>query len=1053
MKTARIVLVCALVLLAAPPALASPPRQLDPPGKCGQYLIDEYGFEQTDNATYVLNFSADDLDLYPDDLRYEVAGWTALHHGPGFRAGAWNGYGDGWLRAQAPAANDTVAVGVRFSFGYDDCMVTAAHARTRLDNLADTIAVAVKNDPDDDTSDFYDQAVDSWNTGFGHSYEWNGWDYDPAENLASIWLAVKGTSWYQGGWDYVQISFDSDEPAPPPDEDDYINYYRPFTRDDELDVNPGIDWAGLDHLVIDNTAVEPWADEAHGENYPMDDSADELNMNPYNLLYRSIAAGAPVHSAGYASVVSITDVDETLCADYETYEPGETDITQAIIDAVTFDWGDLYRDLVGAGDEVTVCHIDIEDYFALTPNYIFSGGFFLPIPGLIENKISVPLVGQIVKLHMLETGQYVLYWVMDAHSYVIEDQIVSSGCVIGESLPGWYVAHGALVDYMVVMDAGYLFVWGQVESSGYWWPQDLRHRMWIHPSLDEPCSLPDFGSCVNGNPSIVNPISPWFMDRMDAFPHGGPGISFYPEDTGVYLEGDGFNDMQQTIVLPNPAWQYAVKISAYVHEPNSGSTDSVIDVSIGDTTYNITVPKTGEPIEFVSPLATVSDSDYSGNMADFRLAYDDPNLDGVVHVTYACIDDSADPISDLPVCVLPNFGFDDDSEWNLTDAPPNYPYIQNGALELSLYTAADQPLDLMPDLYTLTIRYRCLPLMVPPLGGYSCQVDWYYEDSTPVVVDSGFFAGLSDDWIEDSAEVDITTLVTGGTFTINANSTTDAIQVDYVCLTPSNRPPDSATACNSCPATYVGDAIRDSIESVEWLACRIDALYWCDWRDFVERTTEATETTVIGIGMFARWLEAVISKGNTFLLSGFRYLGGHLNNVGLAVADSVAWMVGGSTTIIQDQSLGFWDVIGLLINGLRDVLLTAMNSLVELVSMLFEFLGPIAGTLLNVVETVLNMISGIMDAVIEQINVIYQIVAAILTAINDADPQSIPGAPDCSNFGSGQDESWFCWGFYVIDNTLLSGPVQYLIPIMIGALSFNLLLWGFGQLREAIGNL
>jgi len=292
----------------------------------------------------------------------------------------------------------------------------------------------------------------------------------------------------------------------------------------------------------------------------------------------------------------------------------------------------------------------------------------------------------------------------------------------------------------------------------------------------------------------------------------------------------------------------------------------------------------------------------------------------------------------------------------------------------------------------------------------------------------------------------------GETFTLSPDA---AAQIDYVCLIPENQPTAPPVAdypdirdCNSCPIDLTGDVAHDVYESVAWHDCRARQVYYCDMRKILVDVRTNTANAVRGIGMFGRYTGAVANTQLKFLQGMTYYLAGYLNNVALAIQDSIAWQTGYSTLVIDDQPLGLWDVLGLLLSGLRDVLVTALDRLATVAGQLFTFLAPIVGTLLSVLESAVDMLIAFIETVFDQLQILQYLISAVVTGANNATPEAIPGAPNCAANPEG-----LCWGIYLLDNTIFSGPVKDLLPILAGAMTLNLLVWTVGRFRRAFENI
>jgi hypothetical protein len=331
-------------------------------------------------------------------------------------------------------------------------------------------------------------------------------------------------------------------------------------------------------------------------------------------------------------------------------------------------------------------------------------------------------------------------------------------------------------------------------------------------------------------------------------------------------------------------------------------------------------------------------------------------------------------------------------------------------------------------------------------------IDWELDDGG--TIDSGSLTA-GREWAIVTVQMVVSSAVDGATFEVNANNSGESAQVDYICLVPANQPTAPAVPdypdvrdCNSCPLTLLGESPYDIVETLQWQECRARQIYYCDMRIILVDTRDGVLETVRGMGMLGRWLSASSVKQLTWFRSAFWYLGGLLNNVALSIQDSIAWSSGANTVIISDTPMSIFDLLGLLITGLRDVLVTTLESLVDLVSMLLGFLTPIVGTLLDVITSAVSMFTTFIESILDQIGIVHTLIASIIDGANNATPAAIEGAPSCTETPEG-----ICWGFYVLDNTIFSGPVADLLPILAGAATLNLLVWVLGKFRDAFASL
>ncbi len=99
----------------------------------------------------------------------------------------------------------------------------------------------------------------------------------------------------------------------------------------------------------------------------------------------------------------------------------------------------------------------------------------------------------------------------------------------------------------------------------------------------------------------------------------------------------------------------------------------------------------------------------------------------------------------------------------------------------------------------------------------------------------------------------------------------------------------------------------------------------------------------------------------------------------------------------------------------------------------------IIGTLLTIAFTWLATQASLL------INMLGSIFTALFTAMNAAAVAVPPGAPMCNTPGTVL--FYPCLGFYVLDNTIFSGPVVYIAPIFMGVMSWRTLIWAVHRIK------
>lgn len=836
-----------------------------------------------------------------------------------------------------------------------------------------------------------------------------------------IHLFIMDTAWVDPGTAVDYIGFRVDDAVPPVQSGIYT---RPLNSHDETRRHAM--FFNYELETPDKAIPQPWEYNGPNDEEPPDPML--LDGNEYMGALVSEEIGSFVHAATGGVIESITDIDDDDCYDTDGQLGLSLNLITVVEHLVNLDFGSLIAYLWSVINQgLTVWYCDT----LVHPAWLASDSTQL---GPVDTRHYYILpYGQIVELFDDLNGVTFFYFVVDAREYVSEGQRVVDGCVLGRTAPLFFqdnLLNTSMTQF------GLSLIWAERVGGD---PLDIIPNLFFFPTSDQPCNyFPEFGDCYNSNPTFQDPGNdPWQWDfggTADRHPDG--------RDDGLLLLWSGENDASQTFIGQDSTQYFAIKLIGHTETPPTGGGGVDVTVSLGDTDHYFTFPEDGDERVFTTSLAPYTDSDYAGALFDLSISMDTGQSPAEVVIDYLCVDTDADPPELPPVCLLTNYGFDDDSEWTLDDGGgPNTPAIEDGTLVLPLYTSASQDIDLSAGEYTVQVVWRAQPQNPAPIGGYSSTLDWEIWDGVSLE-DSGSWTSSSTEFATETDTFTLASALDPATFVLAASATTDAAQVDYVCIIPPGDTEGNAR-CQSCPLTLVGDLTSDTPELVSWSVCRMENVYYCDMQEIITDTRDAAEQTVRGIGWLALWFYQTFQQLMRQIQSLAYYLGGYLANLGAMLYDAIAFNQGYNTTIIEAPGgFGFWDVLVYLINGLRDVILGALNTLHEVISMLL----PLAGSLIDAALTILGMLSNLISTIIDQMDTIVYLLSAVLDAINTAEPTTIPGAPTCT----GESVDFYCAGFYILDNTVFASPAAMLIPLIIAVASFNLIFWGIGKFRKAI---
>lgn len=815
------------------------------------------------------------------------------------------------------------------------------------------------------------------------------------------------------------------------------------------------------------TVEGEWSPPTESEESPLQllrllRQADEANVWPqYSLvqpvledsttgLYDVIAvsqnAGAFVHAIAPGYVEAITSVSTDDCEETATIidvENSANAIAAFVQAALEFDylgaWAE-YIALITSESSKTICTIDLEGQEDEIYNF-FSGMIGFAADDLFLVQINEP-----------ETDTDFYYLALHADELILEGQTIVAGCALGYTLPVFSPTLGG--DFANEVARVFFGEFGEQHSAAFVWAKNgengadisILPYMVIYPTHDEACWwTAGREQCINANPQFMSYLSPggwlavhhWFylneagLLTPDVHPAG--------EDRGLILVANGDNDAVQGIVMP-PGETYSVFVQAFVISPPDAGGDPHILINLGETEHDITIT-TGITYEW-SSSEQVYTPDLSADVYTLSVEIKPGQAGAEVLVNRVCVSTSQLAAAVGEECLFIDWGFNDPDAWDLAGGA----VISGSTLQLPEDATASQTISLLADDYVLEIVMRAMPEKPPPEAGYYAELDWIYEDGEVEkgsgTVDTDWYLlweTLKDEWVLSGS-------VTDGTFTFTGGASQNVAQIDSVCLIPDTLPTAPRSMCDPCPITLVGDLVSDTPELFFWSICEVQNIYYCDAEPILLDIEKDLTEAVRGIGFLGRWLGAAMTGLGKFLASMAYFNAGYLNNTALMTAEAIAWQRGGSTTIIEDTPLGFWDVLGLLITGITDTIISALETLRDIVAALLDFLTPIAGALLDAIVAAVSLIGNVIDIALGTVDIIRLFFFTLIDAINNAEPQTIPGAPDCSAMEEGE---WYCFGFYVLDNTIFSGPAAYLIPLMLGAAALNLFIWAIERFKSA----
>jgi hypothetical protein len=636
-----------------------------------------------------------------------------------------------------------------------------------------------------------------------------------------------------------------------------------------------------------------------------------------------------------------------------------------------------------------------------------------------ESAISL---GALYKITVSIDGDRLVKYIVKS-PLVQAGQTVSKGCILGTTVD-WYTngfKTGNVLGQMVL--GGGLTIVQAIDTTD-------DSIVDIPPLLlGEPLNLL-CGRTANSqtcklvtNPTFTNSLYGWTVEE-DPFNHLTPSTD---TSGGLSLKGK----IRQDLNL-DPAQEYKITVIYHANEPSTvnfqlqlGTEDAqnITHAFVGSETQTTVIP---------AQTYTANNTDGTGNYYTLSLSDMNGGSTSPVIIDFICVSNPAD---DLPVdtsgCIFVNSEFDSNSDWTLSGA-----VISQG------YALASDG-DTLSETITLNRKGdgSAQPYLITALARASTTLD--SGDSFTLSYTFGSSSGdLAPDissaieMTESSHTFNISTSATD-TFTVSvAGPASKSVIIDSLCITsgdgdpvPGYTPRPISGVCKVCIYAPVGDLVVDTPNLFGWFWCSLRQLWDCQAKTILYGIWTALVNILTLLGFLRLWLAGTFTSfsvwSNNNLLIFARWLNGVITN---AVAG-----LGAKPT----SSTNLWDALIAVVNAFRDVILRLLDDIMTLVM-------AVVGVVINAISFTAMILLSVLTSVL---GIVPQILSAIVTAFNTTAATLPPGAPTCSDPTS--LTYYPCLGFYILDNTIFSGPIQWLIPLGMGALAFERLIWALEQISEA----
>jgi hypothetical protein len=250
---------------------------------------------------------------------------------------------------------------------------------------------------------------------------------------------------------------------------------------------------------------------------------------------------------------------------------------------------------------------------------------------------------------------------------------------------------------------------------------------------------------------------------------------------------------------------------------------------------------------------------------------------------------------------------------------------------------------------------------------------------------------------------------------------------------PSEDQPVTSGSAETCSACDPPQSLFDIFGIIGWLLCGIRNFFECLFIPFLRGLLQGLLNLVPTALSFIQWIVETAFNGVLWivqiLVAPFIWIIAHIRNF--------------FTNVANDLQVGTLASLGNIgVSYARDLPTMLGNGLASL--------GNELSNILQNARSVFDLIGGLFNLFVRGLAYLITLTPLIIeTLISgfNASATAISGSPICTN--SSDFLYAVCLGFYVIDNTILSGPAFYLIPLVIGLLVFDTFVWAFQAIRKA----
>jgi len=645
-------------------------------------------------------------------------------------------------------------------------------------------------------------------------------------------------------------------------------------------------------------------------------------------------------------------------------------------------------------------------------------------------------------------------------------QTVTPGCILGVTIkfyvlnatPAISIPFGITASVgSNVSTNGYTIVQGLTTSNV---PIDVKPFLQVDPP-DKHCGQGNVGGCdLVANAIFQSPnaeLTPQNADQPLTNPAG--------QTQGLLLIGG----VRQSLNL-DPSQSYIITVDAHLINPLSGAGRQSVrqtsgddfTVQLGSTSPETIVVSSVNSQQTIIPAATYSPTLTGSQEFDLTVSPTDSTQSNVI-VDYVCVSTGSSTPNEPSSCMFINPDFNDSSSWT----PSGGATVSGGLAVMPTGATISQSVTLNPKDGTHSQDYVLAATarrQGAPSGGAHIDLSYTWDGGSPTAL-----GNYSDQVFKTVTSTFTVSSATTGAIVLTATGTSQVLELDSICLTTSDGitppgykvpPPIALTAtCKVCTYSPIGDVNYDLPEVIGWLECSLAQIWECEAKQILMGIWAALLNILMFLGMMRLWFDYTFFSGSLWLNANIRivanWANGQFVNLANQLTDAIRYGPLSSFSITQSGGSNFFDAIisisnaisnlftqmGVLINGLKDVLLSFLDKLFGLLVLALTLLASIITLIATTVIMWIDM----------AVNFIGTFIQAVLLAFN-APATTPPGLPFCDTSASTIPES--CLAVFYIDNTVLADGSLFngILPLIEGLVAFGVIWWAIGRFRNVLSN-